>query len=146
MQQWQEIKAQEKQLSGAPTSVLDGVPRHMPALQQGEEIGKKAAKVGFDWPTVAAAMDKVREELAELQQAFEEADQQAIEEELGDMLFALTSVSRKAGINSEQALKNALTKFKRRFSAVEERLRHHSAPAPGLAQLENWWQEAKDSG
>ena len=145
VQQWQQIKDQERGATKAPKSALDGVPRHMPALQQGRKLGKKAAKTGFDWPDVQGPLAKVDEELAELREAIAAGDIDAIEDELGDVLFALTSVARKTGTDPEQALHRTLKKFKRRFAHVEAQLRAAEQSSAPLPQLERWWQEAKGS-
>lgn len=145
--QWEQIKVTERAGKVARKSVLDGVPRGMPALLRGHKIGKKAAKIGFDWPDAATALDKVEEEIAELREVLHGDDVERIEEELGDLLFAMTSVARKSGVDPEQAMHRALAKFQRRFAYVEDQLQAHgdssARPTAPLEQLERWWQQAK---
>ncbi len=142
---WQAIKAAEARAAGE-TGVLAGVPRHLPALLRGQRIGAKAAHVGFDWPDVTGAMAKVDEELEELRDAMSSGDTRAIEHELGDVLFALTSAARHLGVDAEQALRTTLDRFQARFAGVERRMAQHMRAGedqPDLATLERWWQAAK---
>ena len=110
---WEQLKRKE---SGR-TSVLDGVPAALPALQRAGRIQEKAAKVGFDWVEAESVLKKVREELDEF---LAETDQKRREEEFGDLLFSLVNFSRHAKIEPETALRNATTKFERRFRQVEK--------------------------
>lgn len=114
LQNWQAIKQKEKP---ERTGVLDGVPVHLPALMQAQEISKKAARVGFDWPDVAGARAKVLEEIAEIDAATDSAHRA---EEIGDLLYAVTSLARHHGVDAEQALRAATRKFVRRFNGVEK--------------------------
>ena len=136
--QWQAIKAKEK---SERTDPLDGVSRSAPALVRAEQIGAKAAKRGFDWPDVSGALDKVDEERLELEEALQNGDPLAIEHELGDLLFAVTSVARHAGVNPELALSGALRRFRARFAPVARKLADQ--PDADLETMERWWQEAK---
>lgn len=150
MTQWQQIKATEGQ-KVEKTGILAGVPRQLPALLRGQRIGQKVAHIGFDWPQIDGALAKVDEELLELREALAGEDLAHQTHELGDVLFALTSVARHAGIDAEQALRTALDRFQARFEGVERRLQAHTAslPAaqasqqPDLDTLERWWQASK---
>lgn len=146
---WDQIKSQEKRDKGReePTALLDAVLRATPALVEAQEIGAKVAKVGFDWPDAAQVVDKIHEELAEIQQAQPTGDQAHIEEEVGDLLFAAVNLARKLNVNAEQALRGANAKFRRRFAHVEWRLAEQERPlgVASLEEMEAMWQEAKSS-
>jgi MazG family protein len=112
---WEQLKRKE---SGR-TSVVDGVPASLPALQRAGRIQEKAAKVGFDWKETESVLEKVREELDEF---IAETDVKRREEEFGDLLFSLVNFSRHQKIEPETALRNATTKFERRFRSVEKKV------------------------
>jgi MazG family protein len=118
LRNWHRIKEQEK-----GHSILNGVPRALPALQRAESIQRRAKRVGFDWTDSADVLDKVVEEIeelrAELRGRRKPADRRRVREELGDLLFALTNMSRHLGIDAEDALQRATTKFTRRFQRLE---------------------------
>ena len=139
---WEELKRKEKHQESAADSV-DAVARSLPGLWRAEKVQKKAAKVGFDWPDVQGALDKLREETGELEEAVREGSNVA--EELGDLLFAAVNVARFVKADPEDALSAACDKFARRFRAVEE-----AALAQGramedmdLAELDALWDQAK---
>lgn len=142
---WDEIKAAER--AAKPQSddgVLAGVPLALPALTRAEKIQKRAAGVGFDWPDTDSVFDKIAEEIAELKAAETPAQ---TEEEVGDLLFSVVNFARKAGVDPELALRNATTKFERRFRGVERRVsaagkRIEQTP---LNELETHWQMEKAS-
>jgi len=140
LRNWESIKRAEK--GERRTSVLDGVPRAQPALLLAQTIGRKAAKVGFDWPDVAGTLDKAREELDEIAGARTEDERR---EELGDLFFALTSVCRHLGVDAEQALRAATRKFETRFRQVEALARERGLDlsAMDIDALEALWQEVK---
>lgn len=144
LDQWQVIKDAER-AEKPKASVLDGVPRHLPSLLRGQKLGEKAARTGFDWPNSTGALEKVDEELAELREAIASGDEAHIEEELGDVLFALASVARKVGVDAEQATHSTLAKFIHRFAHIENQLDALGQATAPLDQLERWWQEAKES-
>ncbi len=120
-QAWEHSKAGERAAQGA-TGVLDGVALALPALTRAAKLGKRAARVGFDWPDAGAVAGKVREELAELTTELAAGQQDAASEELGDLLFALAQYSRHLGLDPESALRHANRKFERRFVAMEDQL------------------------
>ena len=146
LRHWSRIKAEERARKGeADASVLSGLPPELPALHAAARMGEKASRVGFDWPGPRAALAKVREEIAELEEALAAGAPAAIEHELGDALFALASVARLAELSPEMALRAALARFARRFRRVEGWLRErgrdiHATPS---AELEALWNEAK---
>lgn len=139
---WQEIKKQEKQ--GKVQSRLDTV-KHGPALTQAENIQKNVAKVGFDFPDVAQAYDKVREELAEFEEAMQAGESEKIIEEFGDCLFSLINVGRKLNISSEMALLTTIFKFKSRFAYIEEQInsKNKKIEEVTLTEMDQLWDEAK---
>jgi tetrapyrrole methylase family protein/MazG family protein/ATP diphosphatase len=148
LRNWEKLKAREKGERG----LLDGVPRSMPALTRAQRIGEKVARVGFDWEDAAGSRAKVREELAELDEAMEMADERAVEEEMGDLLFALVNLSRHLRVDAEGALRRTIDKFTTRFAHVERRVReeHGGWAAAGggdehlpLEVLDRYWEEAK---
>ena len=117
---WDAIKRREKRQK--PKSALDGVPQGLPALLRANKLQMKAAKVGFDWDDVAPVWDKVAEELAELRQAEASGDLAKMEDELGDVVFAVVNLGRFLGVETEVALNRANNKFSRRFRQVEAML------------------------
>jgi MazG family protein len=148
LRNWERIKAQEKGERG----VLGGVPRSMPALARAQRVGEKVARVGFDWEDAKGSRAKVDEELEELDRAVAAGDTDAIEEEMGDTLFALVNLSRHLELDAEGALRRTIEKFSARFAHVEKRVReaHGGWGDPGegkgrlpLEVLDGYWQEAK---
>ena len=120
-QAWEHSKAKERAAHGA-SGVLDGVALALPALTRAAKLGKRAARVGFDWPDAGAVAVKVREELAELTTELAAGQHDAASEELGDLLFALAQYGRHLGLDPESALRQANYKFERRFTAMETQL------------------------
>jgi MazG family protein len=142
LRNWSRIKTAERATKGADadTSILSGLPRELPALHAAHRMGEKAARVGFDWPTADAAMSKVHEEVAELEEALASGDATSVAHELGDTLFALASVGRLAEQNAEVALREALARFARRFRGIERAVAAagrdiHAVPQPELEAL-----------
>lgn len=118
LKNWDELKRKEKSQTTVTKTMTD-VAESLPALWRAEKIQKKAKKVGFDWPEIGGATDKLVEELDELKEALEQGDREHIEEELGDLLFAAVNVSRFADIDPETALHKSCEKFIRRFNYIE---------------------------
>ncbi len=141
---WEELKRQEKGQE-TYTDTLNAVAKSLPALWRAEKVQKKAKKAGFDWPDAAGAMDKLSEELFELQQAVAEGTN--IEEELGDLLFAAVNVSRFVGADPEMALTGATEKFISRFAKVEElaRAQGRDMKEMSLQELDKLWETAKQT-
>jgi nucleoside triphosphate diphosphatase len=124
-------------------SVLDGVALALPALSRAAKIQRRAARFGFDWPDEAGVFAKIEEEIVELRDEIgRDADKGALEDEVGDLLFAVTNLARKLEIDPETALRRATAKFERRFRRVET-LATESATGMDLDALEALWQEAK---
>jgi MazG family protein len=142
---WARIKAEERRAKNGEASILDGVPSRLPALLRAERLGEKASRVGFDWPDVVAVLGKVREELHEAEDALAAGRSDEIEAEIGDCLFALASLARKAGLSAEFALTRALERFVERFHRVESELarRGRTAEESSLEEMEALWQQAK---
>ena len=140
---WEENKARERQ--GKPKKgTLDGVPVALPGLTRAVKLQAKAAKVGFDWPSVENVYDKIAEEVAE----FREAPEDKKAEEYGDLLFAMANVARHLGIDPEAALRGANAKFERRFAHIEARLAGmgKEPKQSSLEEMDGLWDEAKRLG
>ena len=140
---WEDNKARER--AGKPkTGVLEGIPTALPGLTRALKLQAKAAKVGFDWPSVDNVYDKIAEEIAEFRAA--PAEKKA--EEFGDLLFAMANVARHLGIDPEAALRGTNAKFERRFAHIEARLAEMGkAPADStLDEMDGLWNEAKRLG
>jgi MazG family protein len=117
LRQWEQLKRAEK---GDRESVLDGLPRALPALMRAQNAQKKAARVGFDWSDAAGVLAKIEEEIAELREAMAEGREPAVREEVGDLLFSVVNLARKLGQDSEMTLNAATDKFVSRFRSVEQ--------------------------
>jgi MazG family protein len=147
---WEEAKAREREAAGAsakPKTILGGVPKTLPALLRAHEMGTRAAAVGFDWERPADVLAKIEEEVAELREAVEQGgDPSRVEEEMGDLLFAIANLSRKLAVEPESALRKADEKFARRFTELERRFaaRGEALKDAGLARMEEEWGRIKD--
>ena len=154
---WERIKADEKAdkklrkaLAGNPenpASLLDDVPATMPAVLQSVKLQHAAGKVGFDWATPAPILDKINEELEELKEAMATDDKDAMQAEFGDVLFAMTNLGRRLGIDPDAALSATNRKFRFRFRKVEEGLAKigNTPEQATLDEMELLWQQAKTS-
>lgn len=152
---WEEIKRRERSASGERASVLDGVPRALPALIKAQRLQERAAAVRFDWPDARGPLEKVREELEELAPHVEAVAGSTsappreppaeLVEELGDLLFTVVNVARRAGVAAEDALERTCLKFRRRFARMERVAaeRGIDIASAGLAALDGLWEEAK---
>ena len=120
---WEQIKAAERAAAGQPPSLLDSIPAALPGLLRAYRIGRRTATVGFDWDRPDAVLDKVREELSEVEAAVRQEAPDAVEEELGDLLFSVVNLARHLGVEPEGALSGANRKFTRRFAALEQHFR-----------------------
>jgi MazG family protein len=144
---WEEHKSAERRdrahRAGAADSVLDGVALALPALLRAVKMQRRAARIGFDWPGADAVFDKIAEEIAEFRTELErDADRSNLEDEMGDILFAVANLARKLEIDPEAALRRATATFERRFREVEA-LAAERATGVGLEALEALWQEVK---
>jgi MazG family protein len=141
---WEAHKAAERQrVSGGADSVLDGVALAFPALLRAAKIGRRAARIGFDWPDARAVIPKLVEEIAEIEAELDDgAHHEKVEDEVGDLLFAVAQLARKLDVEPETALRRATTKFERRFRDVEKRAAEHGT-GRDLDALERLWQQVK---
>jgi MazG family protein len=150
---WETTKLTEETHSGR-RSILDGLPRELPALLAARRLQEKAAAVGFDWKKMEDVLLKIDEELAELrnelsgrercEEARDGADSTLVEEELGDLLFAVVNAARFLNVDPEAALRRTNLKFRRRFAAIENRFRGRDLTEVGLEAMDGVWEDAKD--
>ena len=146
---WDQLKADERKASGKIEkvwdSILDEVPVHFPALLEGLKLTKKAAKVGFDWENPAQIFDKLDEETRELKAAIEQGDKSNIDEEIGDLLFVVMNLARHLDVEPETALKKTNRKFRKRFKFIEDELKSEgkSPEEVDLKKMDDLWNKAK---
>ena len=142
---WAAIKREERGLTAeVEPRLLEGIPATLSPLDEALEIGRRCAKVGFEWPDLEGVLDKVKEEVAELQA---ESDPVRVEEEFGDVLFSLMQWARKKGVDPDAALRRQMIRFKDRFRAVEDDARAHGGwERRTLEEMEAAWQVAKKKG
>jgi len=143
--QWETIKQHEATAQGRTRSIIDGVPRALPALLRAQRTQDKAARVHFDWPDAQAAWAKVEEEVQEAGAVLAEGHRERFQEELGDVLFSLVNVARLSSIDAEDALQRAIEKFRRRFTTMENDLiaRGKSVTSVSSEELERSWEAVK---
>ncbi len=143
---WERSKLARRQASGRDAGrLLEGIPASLPALTAALRMTQKAAGVGFDWTTPAEVLDKVREELAEVEEAIEGGDRARCQDEIGDLLFAVANLARHLGIDPEAAAAGGNAKFRRRFETVEAAFDDRGLAEVSLEEMEAAWQEAKSS-
>jgi MazG family protein len=144
LKQWDEIKHAEK---GAPSSILDGITPALPALMRAQKVQTRAARAGFDWPDVRGVVEKIHEEVAELETALTQNHRESIEDELGDLLFSVVNLARKAKLDAELVMRQATEKFTGRFRKLEDVLRQRGKNFDqlDLKQLDAIWDEVKAS-
>jgi MazG family protein len=142
---WDEIKRRERQGKPVDESLLDDVPRALPALMRAIKLQNRAAEVGFDWPSAVTVTDKIAEETRELAEAAASGKTTKVAEEFGDLLFAMANLARHLKLDPEDALRAANAKFVRRFKAIEAGLRAQgrTLEEASLDEMEALWQEAK---
>ncbi|MGD0444299.1 MAG: nucleoside triphosphate pyrophosphohydrolase [Edaphobacter sp.] len=158
LRNWEQIKQSEKKAAGhAQSSMLDDIPRTMPAMMEAGKLGSRAAKVGFDWPDTEGLFDKLHEEIGELKAELTpsstsaskseiSASKSAIEAELGDLLFTAVNLARHLKVDPESALRAANAKFRRRFVAMESAAGGGDALAASTpSELDNLWNQAKNA-
>jgi len=155
IEKWETLKAREREAAGLPVkkqkTTLGGVPKTLPSLLRAYEISARAAAVGFDWAKAGDVLDKIDEEVAEVRREVESGatgHMSRAEEEMGDLLFAITNLSRKLGVEPEAALRRANEKFTTRFDAVERALieRGRSLSEASLEEMEAEWEQVKKAG
>lgn len=147
IRQWEILKAKER--VGQPkSSILDGIPRELPALLQALRLSGKAAKVGFDWKDVPAVVEKLEEEIGEFREVALRGDLEEARREMGDIFFVLVQIARKIGFDPEDALRATNRKFMDRFRYIERRLREvgKTPDEAGLEEMDRLWDEAKREG
>ncbi len=141
---WETIKQQERDAK-KNTGILDDVPLALPALLRAEKLQKRAARVGFDWPHTAQVIDKIKEELEEVEQAIASDDNNHIKEEIGDLLFVVANLAHKLKVDPEDALRDSNRKFERRFHYIEQSLetQNKSLDNSSLEEMDALWNQAK---
>lgn len=144
LKSWASIKVDEKKEKGGG-SILEGVPKQMPALLRAHRITEKAARVGFDWENLGQVFAKLEEELSEFEEAVKGREPEKMEDELGDVIFSLVNIARFLEVNPEEALKKTILKFVRRFNYIEESLESGGVDIreASLDQMEKLWNDAK---
>ncbi|HET8817028.1 MAG TPA: nucleoside triphosphate pyrophosphohydrolase [Pseudidiomarina sp.] len=146
---WETIKQEERAEKGArnadESTVFANIPDQLPSLLRAIKLQKRAASVGFDWDTTQPVIEKIREELAEVEAEIAVADQQALAGEIGDLLFAVINLARHVQVNPDAALRRTNQKFQQRFQAIERALaaEGRSPSELSLAALETYWQKVK---
>jgi tetrapyrrole methylase family protein/MazG family protein len=143
---WGEVKAAEKRDKGkVEEGLLNSVPRTLPALVEAQQIASRAAHAGFDWENPEQVIEKLHEELAELDEARRHASQDELEDEIGDLLFVLVNLARFVKVDPEQALRGTNAKFRKRFGFIERKLaeRGKKLEDSNIQEMEALWQEAK---
>lgn len=140
MVNWEEVKRGEESHKDRE-SVLDGIPKMMPQLLRAIKLQKKAAKAGFDWEDHRGVLEKIKEEIAEIEEAVDSREREHIEEEVGDLLFSVVNLARKLKINPEDAIENTNKKFESRFRYIESKIDIKNAT---LKEMERYWEEAKN--
>lgn len=143
---WEQLKRREKE-AATRQSALDGIPAALPALMHATDVQKKAARVGFDWTDIEGPLEKIDEELGELQQARAGGDREQVIHELGDLLFAVVNVARFLKIDAEDALRMACRRFDARFREMEKQAaaQGRSLREMTLEQMDRLWEDAKES-
>ncbi len=132
---WEEKKQAERRAKNQ-LSALDGVALALPALMRAQKLQKRAARIGFDWPSIEPVIEKIDEEMAELTAARSEENEEQVHEEFGDLLFAVVNLGRKLGIDTETSLRDASNKFERRFRGVESQVKISELSGDQAADLE----------
>lgn len=145
LSQWERIKHEEGSRGEAPRSVLDGVPRSLPALLRAQRIQEKAARAGFDWKTPEGAWAKLKEEARELEGEFARGNPARLQDEIGDLLFAAVNVARLLNLDAEGCLQQAVEKFRRRFMLMEAEIAAEgkSLSQTSLERMDRSWEAAK---
>ena len=142
---WERIKIEERKQKQDIKSVLDDIGSNQPALNRAYKIGKRARSVGFDWNDVNGVIKKIEEEIDELKVAIRDGNKPGIEEEAGDLLFSVASLSRHTSIDPETAIRKANRKFERRFRAMEQLLKQSNKEFSNMSsrELDDLWEQVK---
>jgi tetrapyrrole methylase family protein/MazG family protein len=139
LRNWEKKKAESRD------SILDGIPKHLPALMRSQKLQDKAAAVGFDFENISQVFDKIQEEIQELKDSLRDGDKKNIEHEIGDILTAVVELARFLNVDAEQALQKANDRFIRRFRFIEDRAKDmgRSLEEMSLEEMDRIWREAK---
>jgi MazG family protein len=139
---WEQIKLNEEQRG----SVLEGVPRNLSGLMRAQRLQDKASQVGFDWPKMEGLIEKVKEEISELETAILRMSPEEIENELGDLLFSIVNLARYQKLNAEDALRKSINKFVARFQYIEKKLSENKKTIyhSSLKEMDRLWEESKN--
>lgn len=142
VRQWQSLKAKE----GKEDSVLGNIPKSIPSLQRAYRIGERAGRVGFDWGRAEEVIEKIYEEIREIEEALQGSSSKALKEEIGDLLFSIANLSRKLNINPEEALRVSVDKFEKRFKKMEKKIKERGKKFEDLTlkELDEIWESLKD--
>lgn len=140
---WEALKKQEAKENGVQKSVLDGVPKTLPALLRAHQVQARAGRVGFDWKTPTEAFPKIEEEIQEVKEAMAQGSPERLEAELGDLLFSIVNVARLLKINPEEALRKMIARFTERFKKIEQAAGEKGIPSLSLEEMNRLWEEAK---
>lgn len=145
LKRWQQIKEEEKASRPVAPSLLDGIPRELPALLYAYEVQKRAASVGFEWDDVQGALEKVAEEASEIAQSAARGEKERVTEEWGDLFFAMVNAARYMGVQPEEALRDATRKFSARFRSIERAAQAagRALESMSLEEMDALWEEAK---
>jgi tetrapyrrole methylase family protein/MazG family protein len=145
LRNWEELKKNEKRKNHEHVSILDGIPKKLPSLLKAHRIQDRAARVGFDWNKVQDVMKKIDEEVAELHNAIDRGKKNYIEDEFGDILFALVNLSRFLDVQPEDCLQSSIRKFAKRFKYIEQRASQmgKSLKNMTLEEMDKIWEESK---
>lgn len=146
LQHWQDIKSAEARQRGeSQPTLLQNIPRSLPALRRAKTVQEKVASVGFEWETADGVFDKLLEETEELREVLPKSDPKRIEDEVGDLLFSVINLGRYLGIDPERALHSTIHKFTKRFTHVEKALRDKQCTLEEatLTEMDQLWEEAK---
>ncbi len=146
IENWEKIKAKEKSKE-KDTSLLSGIPSHLPALLKAYRLGQKTSRVGFDWNNIGEVYAKVEEELKEFQEAIKQKHQEQMKEEFGDLLFSLAQTARFLEINPEESLRLTCQKFMNRFRFIEKKLSEQKKELSetSFEELDQLWNDSKKS-
>jgi len=153
LKNWEDIKASEKGVASSSRpdserSLLDGIPKKIPAVYRAYQMTAKAARVGFDWQQLDGIFDKMKEEMRELKDAVSSGDREQIADELGDLLFVAVNIARKLDMDPETALMRSSRKFERRFRFIETAVKQQGRALKdvSLTEMDALWNEAKKKG
>lgn len=143
LEHWHQLKEKQRRINNR--SIIDDIPKNIPALAQAKLTQERVSRVGFDWENAKEAYNKIKEEIRELEQNLKSGQKEKLKEEIGDLLFAIVNVARLLNIDAEMALKETVAKFMRRFKYIEAKLanQNKTISKTSLEEMEKLWQESK---